>query len=513
MKHVVVIGHGMVGARFVEDLRRRDTDRRFAITAVGAEEHEPYNRVLLSDFVAGKIGVAALQLPRAAADEHTRIVRGSRAVAIDRAHRLVRLHQGRSIGYDVLVLATGASARVLPLSGIGPHGLPPGVHALRTLDDAREIVAATINARRAVVIGAGVLGLEAAMGLARRGLSVTLVHAADAVMERQLDPDASSAVVAALAAEGVDCELSAVSKQVDLRDGRVRGLTLADGRTLPADLIVMSCGTVPQIGLARDAGLTCERGIVVGADLASVDDPAVFAIGDCAAPPGGSAGLIAQGWEQARRLARALADGPAARSEPDTAPTDVVRVKGAGLDIVAMGVNAARSPDPAGRRVVRLTDPQARRHLEVVVADGRVVGATCVGAGPVAADLTAAYTRGTPVPADPAYLLLRPALGTAPESGSPTTMPDRFTVCRCNGVSKREIMACWSAGARTRPEVADRTRASTGCGGCADVVDGILDWLRASDPDQPASQPTDVVRADELIGRKQSAHGLETSAR
>lgn len=531
VRHVVVVGNGMVGSRFAEELASRDREGQFAVTLLGAEEYEPYNRVLLSDLVAGKVTAASLTLPsRAAADGFT-AHRGAEVVAIDRGSQLVVAADGAVHRYDELVLATGAQARIPPIAGLaGPDGgLPGGVHCLRTLDDAREIVAATINATAAVVVGGGVLGLEVACGLARRGVATTIVHAADALMERQLDGAASQVVEAALARAGVTSLVAALTSQVVLRDGRAAGLVLADGRTVPADLVVLSCGTIPQTALARQAGLDVDRGIVVGPDLTTPADPRVHAIGDCAQPPEGGTGLIAQGWDQARRLAEMLASrrGAAAGAGPDhSAPgtadptTDVVRVKATGLDVVAMGVPPG-ARDSGGHQVIRLTDPARLRHVEIVAQDGVLVGATCIGAGQVAADLTVAYTRRTPLPADPAQLLIRP-VHTAPEPATtPTNMPDRMTVCRCNGVTKRDIVSSWSRGARSLDDVAARTRATTGCGGCRDVVEGLVGWLASSDPDTPAasagplgatSHAQAARREPDVPAVKHNPHGAETRA-
>ncbi|MBO3083784.1 FAD-dependent oxidoreductase [Cellulomonas fengjieae] len=492
---VVVVGHGMVGARFVDDLHQRDPDARFRTVVLGAEEYEPYNRVLLSEVVAGKLDVAAIALPRAAQRGVAEILPGTTAVTVDRCAGVVHDQAGERHPYDVLVLATGARARVPDLFGRRPgDDLPAGVHALRTLDDAREIVAATANARRAVVVGGGVLGLEVACGLAHRGLAVTVVHGGAHLMDRQLDGPAATVALARLTALGIGVRVGTRTEEAVVGGGRMTGVRLEGGEMLPADLLVLTAGTVPEVALAQRAGLDVARGIVVGPDLASPSDARVFAIGDCAEPPEGGSGLIAQGWDQARRLATLLTEPSAARDAVPlpTVGTDVVKVKGVGLDVVAMGECGSRSGSP-GRRV-RLSDPEGGRHIEVVVADGRVVGATCVGAGPVAADLVAAYTRGTPVPADPAQLLLRPVAGTAVPAVSPTMMPDRAVVCRCNGVTKGDIVGCWRHGARSVEDVAAATRATTGCGGCQDAVCGIVDWLRRADPDQTAPSP-DTVHA------------------
>lgn len=527
---VVVVGHGMVGSRFVEELVDRDPDGRFAVTVLGAEEYQPYNRVLLSDLVAGRIQAASLALPTTGRTDRrpVEVHLGAAATGLDRHARIVATADGQLHPYDVLVLAAGARARIPPITGLGvgsgtaavPASLPAGIHVLRSLDDAREIVAATFNARHGVVVGGGVLGLEVATGLARRGVPTTVVHAAEAYMERQLDVGASEVVASCLAGLGIRTMLAAATEEV-LTDGRrVRGLRMADGRLLAADLVVLSCGTVAETGLAGDAGLPVERGVVVGPDLASPADHRVFAIGDCAQPPEGGSGLIAQGWDQARRLAADLADrgqstsAAATRRARQADPTtDVVRVKGSGLDVVTMGLSAATRPATAGHRVIRLSDPSAGRLVEVVVADDRVVGATCVGAGQVAADLTVAYTRGTPLPADPAQLLIRSVTSAPEPTSSPTHMPASMTVCRCNGVTKQDIVSCFSAGARSMSDVAARTRATTGCGGCTDVVTGLLDWLTSSDPDPtptPVSQSASHPREQDVPDAKQRTHGLET---
>lgn len=488
---VVVVGHGMVGARFADDLHARDHEGRFDVTVLGAEEYEPYNRVLLSEVVAGKIDVASLSLPRTVR-ARTRVLPGLACVALDRAGRVAVDSDGGQHPYDVVVLATGARARIPDLRGFGPDGeLPAGVHALRTLDDAREIVAATVNARVAVVVGAGVLGLEVACGLARRGLAVTVVHGGPHLMDRQLDAGAAATVAGGLASLGIGIRVAARTQEALVHDARVTGIRLEGGEVLACELLVLAAGTVAETRIAQLAGLDVGRGIVVGPDLATPADPRVFAIGDCAQPPEGGTGLIAQGWDQARRLAVALSGGRGGASAPDAVPlraggTDVVRLKAPGLDVVTMGVSGSRRAEVPGARSVLLSDPVGGRHVEVVVADGRVVGATCVGAGRVAADLTAAYTHATPAPSDPAQLLVRPVAGAAVPTASPTLMPDRTTVCRCNGVTKGDIVACWRHGGDTVEDVARETRATTGCGGCTDVVCGLLDWLATTDPDRPS---------------------------
>lgn len=497
---VVVVGGGMVGTRLADELHAR-AGAAVAVTVLGDEPGAPYNRVLLSDLVAGRVEVTSLALPTT--PSAVRVRTGAAVTAVDRPRREVRCADGSRHAYDVLVLATGARARVPDVPGLpGPTAdrLPSGVHALRTLADARRIVAATAGAPPVVVLGGGVLGVEVACGLAGRGLPVTVLHAGPHPMDRQLDADAAAALTHGLRRVGVTVRSAARLTAVHHDADGVAGVQLDDGARVPCRLLVLAAGTVPETGLAAAAGLAVGRGVRVGPDLATAD-PAVHAIGDCAEPPEGGTGLVAQGWTQARRLAAALAaralprpagepEMMAAESvrepvhEPLDEPVDVVRVKADGLVVSAVGVRP--SVAPAGARCVHLSDPAAGRHVEVVVHDGVVVGAACVGDAAVAADLTAAYTRRTPVPRDPAQLLLRPVSGSEPVTAtSPTLMPDRTTVCRCNGVTKGDVVAGWRAGARSVPEIARATRATTGCGGCTDTVCGLVEWLERADPVQP----------------------------
>ncbi|MCA5895163.1 FAD-dependent oxidoreductase [Isoptericola sp. NEAU-Y5] len=543
-QRVIVVGLGMVGARLADELARRDTDGALDVTVLGAEPYEPYNRVLLSDVVAGRTDVAAIVMPLPGG-ERVAVRREVAAVAVDRTAREVLADDGTRHPYDHLVIATGAVARVpevpglaaVPGQGTGSDGaLPAGVHALRTLDDAREIVAATVNAPRAVVVGGGVLGVEVATGLARRGLQVALVHPGRSLMERQLDDDAAGVLRASLRDAGVSVHLGAPLAEVLVVGGRAVGVRVGgegDGETgrasagevIGAGLVVLACGTVPATALARRAGLAVDRGVVVGPDLASVSDPRVYAVGDCAQPPEGSRGLVAEGWDQARRLAERLVTLAAAPPAPvpvrrgpsehlrlphdgerptmavrlgtlltsrapsdrgvDTRGTDVVKVKAGTLSVVSMGRSGAGRVAVPGERALRLVDPAAGRYVEAVVADGVLVGATCVGDARVAADLTAAYTRRVPVPVDPAFLLLTAVMPAAETTSSPERMPDDATVCRCNGVTKHDIAACVADGATSTEDVARATRATTGCGSCTEAVCGLVEWLGAAGRETP----------------------------
>ena len=215
-----------------------------------------------------------------------------------------------------------------------------------------------------------------------------------------------------------------------------------------------------------------DRGIVVDEDLATAD-PRIFAVGDCAQPPSGMTGLLAPGWRQAEELAahltqRGVADSPLS--------PEVVKLKAAGIDLVTMGVRAGTAGE--GHRVISLSDPASGRYVEVVVAGEDLVGVTCVGMPELSPSLTVHFERHTPLPADP-FTLLAPE--PKAEATSPFQMPGSTTVCRCNTVTKNDIVHAWEGGADSVQKVASATRATTGCGGCTEAVCGLVDWLNASD--------------------------------
>jgi assimilatory nitrate reductase electron transfer subunit len=498
---VVVVGAGMVGHRFVEELVRADREQRYAVELIGEEEYEPYNRILLSDVLAGRADLKAIGLPL---PDSTRVQfwRGVSGDRIDREAGTVELSDGTSRSFDRLVLATGARAFVPPLPGLDAR--PRHVHVLRTLDDCRNVAARAINAKHAVVLGGGVLGLEAASGLRRRGVPVTVVDLDDHVMATQLDAPAGRVLAAQLGDLGVDVVTGTSVAEVISAYDELVAVRLTDGRLLAADLMLVSCGVRANTDLARDCGLEVDRGIVVDQTLTS-SDPRIHAIGDCAQSPDGMTGLLAPGWRQAETLAALLArpDGAAVVATPPI-DEEPVRLKAAGIDLVTMGVraSAARATD----RVLTVSDPVGRRHIDLVLRDDELgqealVGVTCLGASDVSASLSVAFDRRTPLPVDPLVLLVPE--GRAAESTSPVRMPGTTTVCRCNGVSKKEIVAAWEAGASTVDAVAAATRATTGCGGCTQVVCGLVDWLNESDPETPltdgtpstgAGRSTDVTR-------------------
>jgi nitrite reductase (NADH) large subunit len=303
-ERLIVVGNGMVGLRFVEELLARTGDR-YQITVVGKEPQPAYNRVLLSSLLAGEVSAEDVRFRDGAwyADHGIELRLRTPAESIDAAARLLRLADGRRLAFDRLVLATGSQPIRPPVPGM----TLPGVLTFRDLQDVEAIRAAAGRGRRAVVIGGGLLGIEAAYGLVRAGLEVSLLHLMDRLMERQLDPRAGQLLRTAVEAKGVRVLLEAETEAMvgDLAAATVK---LKDGRLLPADLVVVAIGIRPETELARQSGIACCRGIVVD-DHLETSLPNVYAIGECAEHRGICYGLVEPGYAQARILAVRLAGG------------------------------------------------------------------------------------------------------------------------------------------------------------------------------------------------------------
>ncbi|HEY9408691.1 MAG TPA: FAD-dependent oxidoreductase [Jiangellaceae bacterium] len=469
---VVVVGHGMAGTRFVQELRAKDPGRRFAITALGAEPDAGYNRVLLSSVLAGTLQPAQVELVPSAwyAAEDVDLRTGVEVAHIDRRHHRVLTTAGDYVGYDHLVLATGSRPWVPPVDGLvtDDDELAGTVAVFRTLQDCRDIMDRLGAVRRAVVLGGGLLGLEAARGLAGRGIDVEVIHPADRLMERQLDAGAGRVLVRTLRDLGVRVRLGAQARRYDDHGDR-RALVLEDGTRVAADLVVVACGVRPRTGLARAAGLEVDRAVVVDEQLRSVTDPRIHAIGECAQYDGRVYGLVAPAWEQAAVLADVLTGGDARYAGSQV----VTRLKAADVDLAAMGDTDVDDLDDEPE-VLRFIDPARGTYQKIVIRDDRVAGAILLGGTETVGAVTQLFDRSSPVPADRRALIFPQVSGVVGGAADPASVPDDHTVCRCNGVSGGGIRAACRDGASSVADVALRTRATTGCGGCLEVVEGIV---------------------------------------
>ncbi len=363
-ERLVVVGGGMAACRLVEELVGLAPDR-YDVTLVGKEPHPPYNRVLLSSLLAGDAEAVDLELrpPSWYAEHGVEVMCGHTAVAIDAAACRVELGHGERLAYDRLVLATGSNAVRLPI----PGAQLPGVAAFRDLADA-DLLRAAAPGGDAVVIGGGLLGIEAACGLARRGLAVTLVHLMPRLMERQLDAPAAAVLKSALARQGIAVMLEAETAAIE-GAGRAERVILKDGRALPADLVVMTAGVRPETALARAAGLAIGRGILVDDGLGT-SCASIFAIGECAEHRGTCYGLVEPVHEQARVLALRLA-GQEARYEGSLPATSL---KVSGIPVFSIG-----DFEGVGAETLVLEDGEAGVYRKLVLRGDRLCGAVLIG--------------------------------------------------------------------------------------------------------------------------------------
>ncbi|MBN8938266.1 MAG: NAD(P)/FAD-dependent oxidoreductase [Rhizobiales bacterium] len=363
---LVVIGNGMASARFVEELGKQALGR-YSVLVIGAEPTLAYNRVLLSSLLAGEVEAGDIQLKSRAwwQSQGVTLVYGRRAQAIDPAAKTVTLENGAHIPFAKLVLATGSLPIRLPKPGMDL----PGVLTFRDHDDVAAMLSATGPAVRAVVIGGGLLGIEAAYGLARTGTHVTLIHLMDRLMERQLDAEAAGLLKRALEQRGIKVLLGADTAAIE-GDGCVEAVRLADGRVLAADMVVSAVGIRPNADLARAAGLALGRGVVVD-DRMATSHPDIHAIGECAEHRGTCYGLVEPAYEQGQVLARHLA-GRAAVYAGTVLATNL---KVSGVPVFSAGdfIGAA------GTESVVWRDPGLGTYRKLVLKDDVLVGAVLFG--------------------------------------------------------------------------------------------------------------------------------------
>jgi NAD(P)H-nitrite reductase large subunit len=446
--HLVVVGNGMAGARFVEELRARASEG-FDVTVLGEEPHGGYNRIMLSGVLGGfrdpsEIVTHPLEWYD---DRRIGLRTGARAVAIDRVRKAVTCADGSVVAYDALVLATGSRPLIPPITGLdAPH-----VFAFRTLEDCERIRDAAKGATRAVVLGGGLLGLEAASGLKALGVHATVVHLMPTLMEQQLDADGGRALQQRI--EGLGIAVRTGAKAVRAYDDvSGRGIELAGGERIEADLIVVCCGILANTDLARAAGLRVERGIVVDDGL-QTDDPAIFALGECAQHRGMMYGLVAPLWEQCT----VLADRLTGRRTGYIGSRTGTKLKVAGVNVVALGERDARPGD----EVLVHADAQGR-YRRAIARGNILVGAQVVGDSVAAASFAHAFENGAPLPGT----LVSFVFGVEGLDTQRAACAADDRVCVCNDIGRAEIQRAIDAGAHDVAEIGRVTLAGTGCGTC-----------------------------------------------
>jgi nitrite reductase (NADH) large subunit len=502
---LIVIGNGMAGIRTVEELLKIAPDA-YDITVFGAEPHCNYNRILLSPVLAGEKKLDDIILNDDAWYETNGITlhKGRKVTEINRRRRLVRTEDGMEASYDRLLLATGSMPFMLPVPGKDL----PGVVGFRDIRDVELMLQASEKYRHAVVIGGGLLGLEAANGLKKRGMAVTVVHLLDTLMERQLDKPAADLLKRALQDSGLDFRMEAQTEAILGRD-RVTGVRFKDGSEIPADLVVMAVGIRPNVDLAKSAGIHCERGILVN-DTLQTFDPRIYAVGECVQHRRQLFGLVAPLFEQAKVCANHLAEYGIARYEGSVTST---KLKVTGIDLFSAGEFQGGN----GYEELLFQDPARGIYKKLVVESNRIKGAVLYGDTGDGAWYFQMMRDGTDISAFRENILFGQAhLGDAGHGAEnrAALMPDTAEVCGCNGVCKKTIVdAIVQKKLFTLEDVRTHTKASASCGSCTGLVEQILQSTLGSDYSvSPAKKPlckcTDHTH--EEVREAIRTHGLKT---
>jgi nitrite reductase (NADH) large subunit len=508
-QQLVVIGNGMAGARFVEDLLARGGGEQYQIVMFGDEPYGNYNRILLSGVLSGTHDPKEIFLNPLSwySENGIRLYSDARVTAIDRAGCQVLAGDGISVPYDRLVIATGSRPFVPPMDGLKLNSgqFKGGVFRFRTLQDCDGIIKFAGRCRKAAVIGGGLLGLEAARGLLNLGVETHVVHLMSHLMEVQLDGPAGGVLKSTLEHLGVQVHLEKATTAI-LGGNEVSGLQFKDGTTLDCDMVVISAGIRANSELARDAGLKVERGIMVDDGLNCPDDSKIFAVGECAQHRGQVYGLVAPLWEQTAVLADRLSGrNPQAAYCGSKVST---KLKVMGVELAVMGDKHPREP---GDEEVSYVERSRGIYKKLIIRNGQLAGAILLGDALRAASLYQYFDQGSELPENRAELLF-PMSGEA----KPLTMayvPDSAQICNCNGVSKGRLVEAVQSGCRSLKSLCDATRAGTGCGSCKPQVQAILemasDGLMVDDPAAhyyvpgiPLTKPAliQAIRTQELRG-------------
>lgn len=465
---LVMIGNGMAGVRTLEELLKLAPDL-YDITVFGAEPHPNYNRILLSPVLAGEQTFEEIVLNDLNwyAENDIKLLLGRKVVKIDRKKRLVIADDGSEAEYDRLLIATGSTPFILPIPGKDLQG----VIGYRDIADTQMMMDTAKTHKHAVVIGGGLLGLEAANGLKLRGMDVTVVHIGDWLLERQLDSTAGRLLQKSLEDRGLKFLLPKhTAELLDNGEGRVCAVKFKDGEVIPADLVVMAAGIRPNSELAESAGIACNRGILVN-DTMQTYDPRIYAIGECASHRGIAYGLVAPLFEQAKVCANHLAQLGFSRYQGSVTST---KLKVTGIDLFSAGEFMGGE----GTETITLSDPIGGVYKKLVIKDDVLVGACLYGDTADGGWYFRQIRENHNVSEIRDHLMFgEGAIGDVGHQGADKTanMPDSMEICGCNGVCKGTIVkAIQENGLFSVDEVKKHTKAASSCGSCAGLVEQIL---------------------------------------
>ena len=477
---LVMIGNGMAGVRTLEELLKIAPEH-YDITVFGAEPHPNYNRILLSPVLAGEQTLDEIVLNSFEwySENNITLHAGKKVVEVDRVKRIVKASDGTEAEYDRLLICTGSNPFILPIPGKDLEG----VIAYRDIADTNAMIDAATKYKHAVVIGGGLLGLEAANGLMLRGMTVTVVHVQPTLMERQLDSVAGGLLRKSLEARGLQFLMGAQTQELvgsdnDGKGGRVKSIKFKDGTEVPADLVVMAVGIRPNTELAQTMRLHVDRGIVVTDTMQTVTDARIYSVGECAAHRGIAYGLVAPLFEQAKVAANHLAMFGIGRYTGSLTST---KLKVTGIDLFSAGEFMGGE----GTEEIVMSDPFGGVYKKLVIKNDKLVGA-CMYGDTVDGSWYFKLLRDGRSIADIRDKLMfgESNIGDVGHEGhsKAASMPDDAEVCGCNGVNKGTICkAIRDKGLFTLDEVRKHTKASASCGSCTGLVEQILMFTAGGD--------------------------------
>ncbi|WP_136634865.1 nitrite reductase large subunit NirB [Pseudooceanicola onchidii] len=479
MQKLVVIGAGMASGRFLEHLIEADAGA-YDITLFNAEPRGNYNRIMLSPVLSGEKSFAEIVTHDDDwyGSNKVNCRFGEKVISVDTARKVVVGEKGE-VPYDKLVFGTGSSAFIIPCPG---HDLP-GVVAFRDLEDTDAMTEASAKpGARAVVIGGGLLGLEAAAALRLRGMEVTVLHLMGHLMERQLDPAAGYLLKKDLEGRGITVMLEASTDRIE-GDGKVEKVVLKDGTELPCDIVVMAVGIRPAVQLAKDAGIPCGRAIHVDAQMRTgVED--VYAVGECIEYKGNVFGLVAPLYDQAKVLAKTLTGEDATFQMKELS----TKLKVTGCDLFSAGDFG----DGEGREDIVYRDPGRGIYKRLVIEDDRLIGAVMYGDTADGNWFFGLIKDGTDIAEMRETLIFGPAFqggASADPLSAVAALPPEAEICGCNGVCKGDIVAAIEAGATDLGAVKATTKASASCGTCTGLVEQVLQVTLGDSFVLPTTQP------------------------
>jgi nitrite reductase (NADH) large subunit len=473
-RRLVVIGNGMAGARAIEEILARGGAEQFSITMFGDEPYGNYNRIMLSHVLSGEESHDDIFLNSLEwyVDNGITLHRSVRVERIDRFAKVVFSDDGQVTPYHELIIATGSRSFMPAMDGLynADGSLLSGVFPFRTIDDTRGMInyATRDDHRRAVVIGGGLLGLEAARGLQGHGIEVDVVHSGRWLMNAQLGREGGEVLRRSMAVLGVGIFTN--NRVTTLRGtDKVRGVRLRDETEIDCDLVVVAAGIRPNTDVATTSGFTVERAIVVDDQMRTVDDDHVFAVGECVQHRGEVYGLVAPIWEQAVVLADVITG-----NNPEAAylgSRTATKLKVVGVEVAAMGLT---EPERDTDEHIIFSEPKRGVFKSVVIRDDKIVGATLLGDSKKLAFLQQAFDRGLPLPAERVELLFD--LDGPPAEVGVAELADDAQICNCNGVCKSAIVETVKGGCKTVSGVMDKTRAGKGCGSCKPLVAELVKY-------------------------------------